>query len=463
MSKRLRIMTTKAAMAIAALFLATAPAFAQAENSLDKCEKAAAKQGASFVKARSKAIQKCLQKISGELIESNAPNVARAAMGCVASFRKLVNTEVPNKTLAAKAKAKMRKACDPTVSTGLGHTANQVLSLTPAIVAEGIEAKTIEGYCFSFGGDSNFDNVEEWADCQVGGGTCEVNQSISVQYPRALEWLAAVKAQIQLDPKYIGGDPKFVDAVTAIDQVRLALDSSGADANLDINCGPGNGLCGNGVIDANEECDGTNLNTQTCTTLGFPEGGTLSCQGNCGFNYQGCISGTFSQTGQTLSFDSGDDGAVQAGPTFSYLDNADGTITDQNSGLIWEKLSDDGSVHDQNNGYTWSDGFTIKIAALNTVPCFTGHCDWRMPNRHEITSMLDLGAFGPATHSIFNSGCALNCTVLTCSCTPSTLHWTSTTREAGGGTNAWYVALQDGFTSFSSKSSTLAVRAVRGP
>jgi hypothetical protein len=45
--------------------------------------------------------------------------------------------------------------------------------------------------------------------------------------------------------------------------------------------------CGNGDIDAGEQCDGTNLNNQTCATQGF-DGGTLLCTGGCQFQTSGC-------------------------------------------------------------------------------------------------------------------------------------------------------------------------------
>lgn len=452
-------MTYRLSLVTALSLLLAVPTWAQAPKSLDKCQKAAAKLSAGFLAARNKAIQKCLQKISGELIKGNEPNVSGAAKTCAASFRKLVNSDAPAKQLADKAKGKIRKACDPSVNAKLTHTTDQVLSLTPIGVSEGIEAKRVEGYCFSFGGDSSFDSVEEWVDCQLAGGTCESNQNISVQYPRALEWLAAVKTQIQ----GLGMAQKYLDAVAAIDAMRLALDSD-SNMTLDINCGPGDSLCGNGSIDANEQCDGVNLNSQTCVSVGFPDGGTLACQGNCGFNYQGCVSGTFSQTGQATPFPDldNDDGEVKAGPPFSYVDNGDGTITDQNSGFMWEKLSDDASIHKGTTSYTWANGFA-KITTLNTMPCFAGHCDWRMPNRHELASILHMGKHNPSTHDVFNSGCVPNCTVTTCSCTPSIGFWTSTTRNSGGGTNAWFFVFDDGSSSVSSKSSTLAVRAVRGP
>lgn len=49
-------------------------------------------------------------------------------------------------------------------------------------------------------------------------------------------------------------------------------------------------ICGDGLINQSaEECDGTNLNNQSCTTLGF-DGGTLSCSSNCTLNTSNCSS-----------------------------------------------------------------------------------------------------------------------------------------------------------------------------
>lgn len=48
-----------------------------------------------------------------------------------------------------------------------------------------------------------------------------------------------------------------------------------------------NPICGNGVVESGEQCDGTNLNGQTCVSRGFT-GGTLSCSGSCTFNTASC-------------------------------------------------------------------------------------------------------------------------------------------------------------------------------
>jgi hypothetical protein len=157
--------------------------------------------------------------------------------------------------------------------------------------------------------------------------------------------------------------------------------------------------CGDAVVNvAGEQCDGSDLGGATCTSLGYTNGGTLA---GCGYDTSGCASQAFPATGQTTAYGTGSDGDVEAGAALSYTDNGDGTITDNSTGLMWEKKSDDGSIHDKDSSYTWSgasyattnvmDG-TIKSAFLDTLndvggggaSCFAGHCDWRMPNVKEL-------------------------------------------------------------------------------
>ena len=45
--------------------------------------------------------------------------------------------------------------------------------------------------------------------------------------------------------------------------------------------------CGNGVIEANEQCDGTNVGGESCQSLDFDEG-VLACTGACIFNTSDC-------------------------------------------------------------------------------------------------------------------------------------------------------------------------------
>ena len=48
------------------------------------------------------------------------------------------------------------------------------------------------------------------------------------------------------------------------------------------------GVCGDGVIDPGEDCDGTDLNGQTCSSLGAGDG-TLACTSECTFTTSGCV------------------------------------------------------------------------------------------------------------------------------------------------------------------------------
>jgi len=53
--------------------------------------------------------------------------------------------------------------------------------------------------------------------------------------------------------------------------------------------GPAQLFCGNGVIDAGEACDQSDLNLASCESLGFPLGGTLACTLACAYDTSGCL------------------------------------------------------------------------------------------------------------------------------------------------------------------------------
>lgn len=230
--------------------------------------------------------------------------------------------------------------------------------------------------------------------------------------------------------------------------------------------------CGDGTVDVNEQCDGVNLNGASCASLGY-SGGTLGCGLGCGFDVASCDVKTLPATGQLTCWDStgaviacagtGQDGDTLAG-SFVYTDNGDGTITDGNTGLMWEKLDDNdiAGIHDKDDFYLWDDAFAVKIAALNTVPCFAGHCDWRLPNVKELQSLAnyEVPSPGPSIGASFNSGCTPGCTSDVCSCTNSDLYWTSTT-YVGSPDFAWYVYFVDGNALANPKLSGGYVRAVR--
>jgi hypothetical protein len=203
--------------------------------------------------------------------------------------------------------------------------------------------------------------------------------------------------------------------------------------------------------------------------------------------------GRFPATGQTTSYHAADDGAIRAGGVLRYTDNRNGTITDRNTSLVWEKKSYDGSIHDVRNPYTWDEAFSVHVAALNnhcannaTKSCssnrdcpggvtglpgkcgFAGKRDWRVPNYKELVSLLNLQNVGPAVSPVFNTNCVEGATVLTGSCSVLTGpnaptnydYWSSTSFVFA--TNAWFVDFVAGHVGNGGKGDRNAVRAVRG-
>jgi len=175
--------------------------------------------------------------------------------------------------------------------------------------------------------------------------------------------------------------------------------------------------------------------------------------------------GTMTHTGATVR----DDGFVKAGGALSYRDNGDGTITDLNTGLMWEKKSADGSDHDVGKTFVWSSALTDTvwdwINAINTEVGngigFAGFNDWRLPNVRELLSIIDYGRLNPSVDPAFNNHVSPGCTVLTCSAITPVPYWSSTT-VATNDVDAWTVEFGAGHVVAFLKSASNAVRAVRG-
>jgi hypothetical protein len=255
--------------------------------------------------------------------------------------------------------------------------------------------------------------------------------------------------------------------------VRIAGQTDDIVTCLNGSCLP---ICGDGMVTGSESCDGVDLDGQSCASQGFGLGGTLTCTPGCSFDFSGCQAQAFPASGQTTSYGPGSDGDVQAGAALTFVDNGDGTVTDANTGLMWEKKSDDGSVHDWDDTYAWGSAsvpylmngpmVTVFLDTLNDVAggganCFAGHCDWRMPNRRELESIIDFENVNPAVPGVFNSTCAPGCSVTTCSCiTLTNSYWTSTTYSQLPAA-AWVVNFSVGNIFADIKSSDYYVRAVR--
>lgn len=78
-------------------------------------------------------------------------------------------------------------------------------------------------------------------------------------------------------------------------------------------------VCGNKIIDAGEDCEGSNLNGQTCQTQGY-DGGTLSCDGDCFFNVNQCTRETCGNKKIDKPAEQCDNSTVDAIPPTDPLD-----------------------------------------------------------------------------------------------------------------------------------------------
>ncbi len=186
---------------------------------------------------------------------------------------------------------------------------------------------------------------------------------------------------------------------------------------------------------------------------------------------QTCRKGFFPASGQTQAFAADlndgiaadvpvpDDGAIQAGKPLSYQDNGNGTITDLNTGLMWEKKDMAGGLHDWGNTYVWSgtgmgeETIWDWLADVNAEAGgigFAGYTDWRIPNVRELQSIVDYGRSNPSIDPAFGA-------------TTATFYWSSTT-VTNFPANAWVVSFGNGFMPSNPKSGGLGnlVRAVRG-
>ena len=118
-----------------------------------------------------------------------------------------------------------------------------------------------------------------------------------------------------------------------------------------------------------------------------------------------------------------------------FIINGDGTVTDTDTGLMWQQETD--------LRMPWDDAISYcKNLAL------AGYADWRMPNIEELLSIVDYERINPA---------------IDVDAFPNTLssdYWSSTTFAYLSG-YAWYVNFGSGYGSSHGKSNAYYVRAVR--
>jgi hypothetical protein len=120
----------------------------------------------------------------------------------------------------------------------------------------------------------------------------------------------------------------------------------------------------------------------------------------------------------------------------SFTDNGDGTVTDNVTGLVWQK-QDDNVTRNWADAGAYCDGLTLA-----------GHTDWRLPNEYELQGIVNYSRYNPSIDPTYFPG------------TKSAGYWSSST-YADGSYDAWFVGFDDGFVGSSYKAYTGYVRCVR--
>ncbi len=162
-----------------------------------------------------------------------------------------------------------------------------------------------------------------------------------------------------------------------------------------------------------------------------------------------------------------DDKAGKKGTSCRYVDNGDGTVSDLDTRLMWQKSDDAGGLTDKDNTYAWTLGddepdgaaFSEFLGGLNNCESadgdavsggYGGHCDWRMPQIDELGTIVDCSFGNPCIdQSVFGPTAA------------SSFYWSSATFATSPG-DAWVVFFNVGFVSTDGKTFDRHVRAVRG-
>lgn len=122
-----------------------------------------------------------------------------------------------------------------------------------------------------------------------------------------------------------------------------------------------------------------------------------------------------------------------------YVDNNNGTVTDQATSLIWQQ-SDDATQRDWPNALTYCNTLTLG-----------GSNSWRLPNIKELRSIVDESLISPAIDPIFTGTKA----------STDSHYWSSTSRTSNTD-YAWNIYFENGSAGTDLKKSRVKyVRCVR--
>ena len=121
----------------------------------------------------------------------------------------------------------------------------------------------------------------------------------------------------------------------------------------------------------------------------------------------------------------------------NFIDNKDGTISDTDTGLMWQQITAPGT-------YTWD--YAMEYCKSLNLAGFT---DWRLPTIKELVSIVEYSRYSPAINTDYFLGTL-------------ELHYWSSTTYACITSTAWLVDFNIGDIFVNNKLNNYYVRAVRG-
>ena len=152
------------------------------------------------------------------------------------------------------------------------------------------------------------------------------------------------------------------------------------------------------------------------------------------------------QTGQTKCYntsgteisctDTGQDGDLRKGVEWPYprfMNNGDGTVTDNLTGLIWTQNAGTPTVGSCAGGYKTWQGALDYVTCLNSMN-YLGHSDWRLPNVNELESLINADEPNSATWLTDQGFIGVQ----------SYIYWSSSS-NAGSTGYAWIVSMWYGY------------------
>jgi hypothetical protein len=142
---------------------------------------------------------------------------------------------------------------------------------------------------------------------------------------------------------------------------------------------------------------------------------------------------------------------IKTAPGSRYVDNGDGTVSDLQVGLVWQKCSIGQSGADCSIGsaqaFKW-DQAVLQADLINSSGGFAGHADWRLPKINELRSLVEGACWSPSINITFFPN------------TPDSDYWSSST-YSGFAKNSWYVSFNNGKSQFNHSNFENHVRLVR--